>query len=139
MAEPERRPLRLRPQVSCALCRRRKVRCNRETPCSNCIRSRTSTAASIRSIRFRNLYHLHRKGHHVRSLLVILPPETVKPLQALSSRVPLSGRFQFPGHRFRFQVLSSRYHRFLHLQQADHQLLSRAVPRKLRLAPMPRV
>lgn len=40
MAEPERRPMRLRLQVSCALCRRRKVRCNRETPCSNCIRSR---------------------------------------------------------------------------------------------------
>lgn len=25
---------------SCALCRRRKIRCNRETPCSNCIRSK---------------------------------------------------------------------------------------------------
>lgn len=26
---------------SCALCRKRKIRCNRETPCSNCIRSKT--------------------------------------------------------------------------------------------------
>lgn len=25
---------------SCTLCRRRKIRCNRETPCSNCVRSR---------------------------------------------------------------------------------------------------
>ena len=25
---------------SCTLCRRRKLRCNRETPCSNCLRSR---------------------------------------------------------------------------------------------------
>lgn len=25
---------------SCALCRRKKIRCNRETPCSNCIRSK---------------------------------------------------------------------------------------------------
>ncbi|KAF2260502.1 putative C6 transcription factor [Lojkania enalia] len=40
MAEPERR--RRRPAVSCTLCRRRKLRCNRETPCSNCLRSKTS-------------------------------------------------------------------------------------------------
>ncbi|KAH6678168.1 hypothetical protein B0J14DRAFT_316481 [Halenospora varia] len=38
MAEPERR--RRRPTVSCVLCRRRKIRCNRESPCSNCIRSK---------------------------------------------------------------------------------------------------
>ncbi|KFX94872.1 hypothetical protein O988_06103 [Pseudogymnoascus sp. VKM F-3808] len=38
MTDPERR--RRRPTVSCALCKRRKIRCNRETPCSNCIRSR---------------------------------------------------------------------------------------------------
>ncbi|KAH7024991.1 uncharacterized protein B0I36DRAFT_416929 [Microdochium trichocladiopsis] len=30
---------RRRPAVSCTLCRRRKIRCNREAPCSNCIRS----------------------------------------------------------------------------------------------------
>ncbi|KAI8960882.1 putative C6 transcription factor [Daldinia sp. FL1419] len=40
MAEPERR--RRRPPISCVLCRRRKIRCNRESPCSNCIRSKTS-------------------------------------------------------------------------------------------------
>ena len=28
---------------SCALCRRKKIRCNRETPCSNCIRSKTES------------------------------------------------------------------------------------------------
>ena len=28
---------------SCSLCRRRKIRCNRETPCSNCVRSRNET------------------------------------------------------------------------------------------------
>lgn len=28
---------------SCTLCRRRKVRCNRETPCSNCMRSKTGS------------------------------------------------------------------------------------------------
>ncbi|KAH8668700.1 hypothetical protein BX600DRAFT_548995 [Xylariales sp. PMI_506] len=38
MSEPERR--RKRPTVSCAQCRKRKVRCNREVPCSNCIRSK---------------------------------------------------------------------------------------------------
>ncbi|KAF2477302.1 uncharacterized protein BDR25DRAFT_251952 [Lindgomyces ingoldianus] len=38
MIEHERR--RRRPAVSCSLCRRRKIRCNRESPCSNCIRSR---------------------------------------------------------------------------------------------------
>ncbi|KAL6165850.1 hypothetical protein ACJQWK_09066 [Exserohilum turcicum] len=32
---------RNRASVSCALCRKRKIRCNRETPCSNCIRSKT--------------------------------------------------------------------------------------------------
>ncbi|KAI0385597.1 putative C6 transcription factor [Hypomontagnella monticulosa] len=39
MAEPERR--RRRPPVSCVLCRRRKIRCNRENPCSNCVRSKS--------------------------------------------------------------------------------------------------
>ncbi|KAF2184010.1 hypothetical protein K469DRAFT_784764 [Zopfia rhizophila CBS 207.26] len=39
MAEPDGR--RRRPAVSCSLCRRRKIRCNRETPCSNCLRSRS--------------------------------------------------------------------------------------------------
>ncbi|KAL4985030.1 hypothetical protein BDW68DRAFT_193266 [Aspergillus falconensis] len=32
---------RRRPKVSCMLCRARKIRCNRERPCSNCLRSRT--------------------------------------------------------------------------------------------------
>jgi hypothetical protein len=32
---------RKRPTVSCTLCRRRKIRCNRERPCSNCLRSRS--------------------------------------------------------------------------------------------------
>ncbi|ORY19557.1 hypothetical protein BCR34DRAFT_471780 [Clohesyomyces aquaticus] len=41
MAEPERR--RRRPAVSCSLCRRRKIRCNQETPCSNCIRSKSAS------------------------------------------------------------------------------------------------
>ncbi|KAK4118204.1 hypothetical protein N657DRAFT_584036 [Parathielavia appendiculata] len=39
--EPERR--RRRPAVSCILCRRRKIRCNRETPCSNCAKSKNAT------------------------------------------------------------------------------------------------
>ncbi|KAI2624648.1 putative C6 transcription factor [Hypomontagnella submonticulosa] len=39
MAESERR--RRRPPVSCTLCRRRKIRCNRESPCSNCVRSKS--------------------------------------------------------------------------------------------------
>ncbi|CAI6093775.1 unnamed protein product [Clonostachys chloroleuca] len=32
---------RRRPATACNLCRRRKLRCNREQPCGNCIRSRT--------------------------------------------------------------------------------------------------
>ncbi|KAI0112719.1 putative C6 transcription factor [Hypoxylon sp. NC0597] len=39
MTEPERR--RRRPPVSCTLCRRRKLRCSRESPCSNCVKSRS--------------------------------------------------------------------------------------------------
>ncbi|KAF5664818.1 hypothetical protein FHETE_6933 [Fusarium heterosporum] len=31
---------RRRPAISCALCRKRKIRCNRGIPCSNCLRSR---------------------------------------------------------------------------------------------------
>ncbi|KFA69820.1 hypothetical protein S40285_02432 [Stachybotrys chlorohalonatus IBT 40285] len=31
---------RRRPAVSCNLCRRRKIRCNRELPCNNCLRAR---------------------------------------------------------------------------------------------------
>ncbi|KAI0124166.1 hypothetical protein BJ170DRAFT_638338 [Xylariales sp. AK1849] len=38
MAEPERR--RRRPTVSCSVCKRRKIRCDRENPCGNCRRSR---------------------------------------------------------------------------------------------------
>ncbi|EAW12414.1 putative C6 transcription factor [Aspergillus clavatus NRRL 1] len=40
MSESGRR--RRRPAVSCTLCRRRKIRCNRATPCSNCSRSKNS-------------------------------------------------------------------------------------------------
>ncbi|KAH0848284.1 putative C6 transcription factor [Fonsecaea pedrosoi] len=39
MSEPERRRRR-RPAVSCTVCRKRKIRCNREHPCNNCTRSR---------------------------------------------------------------------------------------------------
>ncbi|RAK97559.1 putative C6 transcription factor [Aspergillus ibericus CBS 121593] len=38
LAEPPRR--RRRPAVSCSLCRSRKIRCNRQLPCSNCVRTR---------------------------------------------------------------------------------------------------
>ncbi|KAL7937221.1 hypothetical protein V8C35DRAFT_295094 [Trichoderma chlorosporum] len=41
VVEVERR--RRRPAISCALCRKRKLRCNRQRPCSNCIRSKTET------------------------------------------------------------------------------------------------
>jgi Fungal Zn(2)-Cys(6) binuclear cluster domain len=33
----------MRNTSSCSLCRRRKIRCNRETPCSNCVRSKNQT------------------------------------------------------------------------------------------------
>ncbi|KAF2439046.1 hypothetical protein P171DRAFT_370465 [Karstenula rhodostoma CBS 690.94] len=42
MSDTQPRRRRRRPAVSCTLCRRRKIRCNRETPCSNCTRSRSS-------------------------------------------------------------------------------------------------
>ncbi|KAL7958912.1 hypothetical protein V8C34DRAFT_281513 [Trichoderma compactum] len=41
VVQVERR--RRRPAISCALCRKRKLRCNRQRPCSNCIRSKTET------------------------------------------------------------------------------------------------
>ncbi|KAF1948366.1 hypothetical protein CC80DRAFT_317587 [Byssothecium circinans] len=40
---PQRRRRR-RPAVSCVLCRRRKIRCNREAPCSNCVKSKSACA-----------------------------------------------------------------------------------------------
>ncbi|CZR50256.1 uncharacterized protein PAC_00128 [Phialocephala subalpina] len=43
MTEPEPERRRRRPTVSCTLCRKRKIRCNREIPCNNCIRSRNGT------------------------------------------------------------------------------------------------
>lgn len=39
MPESERRRRR-RPAVTCTVCRKRKIRCNREYPCNNCTRSR---------------------------------------------------------------------------------------------------
>ncbi|PMD42934.1 putative C6 transcription factor [Hyaloscypha variabilis F] len=41
MTEPERK--RRRPPISCTLCRSRKIRCDKETPCSNCVKSRHGT------------------------------------------------------------------------------------------------
>ncbi|KAF1938229.1 hypothetical protein EJ02DRAFT_469100 [Clathrospora elynae] len=41
MTEPIRR--RKRPAISCTLCRKRKMRCDRERPCSNCVRSKTGS------------------------------------------------------------------------------------------------
>ncbi|PYI04091.1 hypothetical protein BO78DRAFT_373845 [Aspergillus sclerotiicarbonarius CBS 121057] len=38
MSDPDGR--RRRPAVSCNLCRKRKIRCNRQKPCSNCLRAR---------------------------------------------------------------------------------------------------
>ncbi|KAK4228109.1 Acetamidase regulatory protein [Podospora fimiseda] len=40
--EPKRRR---RPPVSCILCRQRKIRCNRQLPCQNCIRSKNAECA----------------------------------------------------------------------------------------------
>ncbi|KAF1971098.1 hypothetical protein BU23DRAFT_537332 [Bimuria novae-zelandiae CBS 107.79] len=41
MSEPQQQQRRRRrPAVSCTLCRKRKIKCNLETPCSNCVRSR---------------------------------------------------------------------------------------------------
>ncbi|KAK2612618.1 hypothetical protein QQS21_001390 [Conoideocrella luteorostrata] len=41
MSQPDGR--RRRAALSCNLCRRRKIRCNRENPCSNCLRARSET------------------------------------------------------------------------------------------------
>ncbi|KAI1139855.1 putative C6 transcription factor [Hypoxylon sp. FL0543] len=41
MTEPEPERRRRRPPLSCTLCRRRKLRCSRESPCSNCVKSRS--------------------------------------------------------------------------------------------------
>ncbi|EDN92242.1 hypothetical protein SS1G_08105 [Sclerotinia sclerotiorum 1980 UF-70] len=38
-SEPDHERRRRRPAVSCSFCRRRKIKCNREVPCSNCVRS----------------------------------------------------------------------------------------------------
>lgn len=40
---------------SCVLCRRRKIKCNRENPCSNCVRSRTATCIyeKVESLKYR--------------------------------------------------------------------------------------
>ncbi|CAD6451147.1 b6defd70-ee44-4bf1-b228-2ee1e86260f7 [Sclerotinia trifoliorum] len=38
-SEPDQERRRRRPAVSCSFCRRRKIKCNREVPCSNCVRS----------------------------------------------------------------------------------------------------
>ncbi|KAH6989638.1 hypothetical protein BKA56DRAFT_476854 [Ilyonectria sp. MPI-CAGE-AT-0026] len=68
---PERR--RRRPAVSCSLCRRRKIRCNREAPCNNCMRSKneqcvyeTHPSQAPRQIRPTNTpAQLPRQPHHI--------------------------------------------------------------------------
>ncbi|KAF7623754.1 hypothetical protein F9C07_5260 [Aspergillus flavus] len=51
MTDPERR--RRRPAVSCSLCRRRKIRCDRKSPCNNCVRSKNEAC----------IYETHPSDH----------------------------------------------------------------------------
>ncbi|KAL4939171.1 hypothetical protein BDV06DRAFT_214495 [Aspergillus oleicola] len=53
---PERR--RRRPAVSCALCRRRKIKCNRESPCNNCLKSKTDQCVYENDVLPRPQQHL---------------------------------------------------------------------------------
>ncbi|KAK7192227.1 C6 transcription factor [Paraphaeosphaeria sporulosa] len=77
-SQPQRR--RRRPAVSCTLCRQRKIRCNRETPCSNCIRSRNSTCE------YETLPVLpHRSRESDRDEASITTISTTAPLQDMDS------------------------------------------------------
>ncbi|KXJ85302.1 hypothetical protein Micbo1qcDRAFT_198891 [Microdochium bolleyi] len=95
---------RRRPAVSCTLCRRRKVRCNREVPCSNCVRSgnapcvydgpppaTTSAAAARSSASSAAVHPLLRRagaGPEVSSEGLGLPLATPSPSSASTSSLP---------------------------------------------------
>ncbi|KAM7199124.1 hypothetical protein V8F33_004599 [Rhypophila sp. PSN 637] len=48
--DPRVKHRRRRPAVSCTLCRKRKIRCNRDSPCSNCVRSKNPTCVYDASV-----------------------------------------------------------------------------------------
>lgn len=53
---------------SCALCRRRKIRCNRETPCSNCVRAKNETCVYEAHISPPPRQHIEHRRQFDRSL-----------------------------------------------------------------------
>ncbi|KAF7852778.1 hypothetical protein EAF04_010897 [Stromatinia cepivora] len=105
-SEPDQERRRRRPAVSCSFCRRRKIKCNREVPCSNCARS--SITANCVYDRFpkpsRELRQVpgQRQNHHVpigsaserdTGLTPGVPIYPVPP--SLSDSIPLSPTSQY--------------------------------------------
>ncbi|KAI0130656.1 putative C6 transcription factor [Daldinia grandis] len=75
MAETERR--RRRPPISCVLCRRRKIRCNRESPCSNCVRSKNANCI------YENIFSQSQQDTELHSSI---PPIAAVAAPSLTSR-----------------------------------------------------
>ncbi|KAL7925591.1 hypothetical protein ACQKWADRAFT_227368 [Trichoderma austrokoningii] len=77
VVEGERR--RRRPAISCALCRKRKLRCNRQRPCSNCIRAKAETC----------VYESHSPGPRASAQnpvgVFFLDPDAPRSAQAVSN------------------------------------------------------
>ncbi|KAL4793739.1 hypothetical protein BDV19DRAFT_379966 [Aspergillus venezuelensis] len=80
---PERR--RRRPAVSCALCRRRKIRCNRESPCNNCLKSK-----SIQCVYENDVPSRQQRPNYSHTAAVDRTKTSQDRLQMLAPDVPVS-------------------------------------------------
>ncbi|KAK0120177.1 hypothetical protein ONS95_011583 [Cadophora gregata] len=104
MSETERR--RRRAPISCTLCRRRKIKCDRGMPCSNCVRSRNGTCAYDDGVKISpSLQSRHSdRGAHAGIPATLVYESTTTPTESPSSATsPASA----PGHQSRSIVAAS--------------------------------
>lgn len=71
---------------SCVMCRRRKIKCNRENPCSNCLRSRTATCIydNVPSPKYRISQSRQTAGNATYRSSVSLPNDLESPRSGLT-------------------------------------------------------
>jgi Fungal Zn(2)-Cys(6) binuclear cluster domain len=83
---------RRRPALSCVQCRRRKVKCDRNLPCTQCSQYNTATSAACRyddpevTAKGQSSYFTRHVSHDIRS---IPPPDSIHGIPRLNSNAPI--------------------------------------------------
>jgi hypothetical protein len=92
------------PQLSCELCRKRKVKCDKLNPCTNCTTSRTPCVPIYRT-------RLPRGRHVTRARRISTPPPTADPgglVPTAQPTFPANGNFQERINRLEALIESMR-------------------------------